>query len=764
MRTSQNTKRRKEKKTKEKTFQRYMQEKLAITVLVITLALFALVMILYNLVKHNTGEYKQIVLSQQSYDSRVIPYRRGDIVDRNGTYLATSQRVYNLIVDPKQIMADEENYLEPTITALAGYFEYDAMELRTLIQEKKEVAYVRYARKLSLDQKEGFEALVKETNEANRKADSQHRIKGVWFESEYQRIYPYNSLACNVLGFSFSEGQMGSGGIEQYYNDTLIGNNGREYGYLNDESNLERVIKPATNGNTVVSTIDVNIQSIIERNIEEWQKELGGKITAVVAMNPNNGEVLAMASSNKFNLNDPRNLDKYTEEDLLALGKEEAVHDYKRRNKGTTPITIEEVEEHYSKEEIISLGSQVAWNKNWRNFCVSDTYEPGSPSKIFTVAAALEEGVISGNETYVCDGAQDVGGWTIKCSNRFGHGPLTVTESLMVSCNDAMMQIAAQMGKEKFGKYQEIFGFGSKTGIDLPGEADTKHLIYRSEDLKPSDLATNSFGQNYNCTMIQMAAAYCSVINGGSYYEPHVVKQILNEQGAVIKKIEPKLVRQTVSSSTSEFIKDALFKTVNEKKGTGKAAAVVGYDIAGKTGTAEKYPRSEKNYLVSFAGFAPADDPQVFLYVVVDTPNLPPGEQQARSSFASGVFQKIMKEMLPYINVFPSGEAEAAEPGEPGVNPTQAESSPSETGNPAESTASKETGASESSSGQPAESRETQPEGTTGQETIPMEESLSPPEPTSEGETEAELPGEPAGNGETQEETIPANPAGFPFG
>lgn len=247
-----------------------------------------------------------------------------------------------------------------------------------------------------------------------------------------------------------------------------------------------------------------------------------------------------------------------------------------------------------------------------------------------------------------------MGDYNIKCTawRRGGHGWLNLQESLMQSCNVAMMRIGAMIGRERFTKYQGIFGFGDKTGIDLPGEADTSGLVYSADDIGPTDLATNAFGQNYNCTMVQLSAAFCSVLNGGSYYEPHVVKQILNEQGSVVEKKEPVLVRETVSQSTSDFLKEAMFQTV--ETGTGKAAQVIGYDVGGKTGTAEKQPRSAKNYLVSFAGFAPIEDPQVFVYVVIDTPNYPPGEQQAHSSYASAVFSKIMTEILPYLNIFPT--------------------------------------------------------------------------------------------------------------
>lgn len=627
-----------------------MQEKLAIAVIAITLALFALIFVLYQIIQDNKDRYNQIVLSQQEYDSRVIPYRRGDIVDRNGTYLATTEKVYNLIIDAKQIMSDKSKYLDATITALSSTFQYDSQEIRTLITGNPGKQYIRYARQLSFEQKEAFETYQTETNTANSKQDSKARIKGVWFEEEYKRIYPYKSLACNLIGFATSDGGTGNGGIEQSYNDSLIGTNGREYGYLNDDSNLERVIKSAANGNTVVSTMDVNIQNIVEKQIEEWQNTTGSDRIGVVVMDPNNGEILAMASNIVYDLNNPRDLSgRYTDDEVRALGMKEAMEAYNRKNKDATPITQEQVTEHFSSEEIMSYGQQVAWNQVWRNYCISDTYEPGSPSKIFTISVGLEEGIINGNESFLCDGVQEVGGWPIKCVKKTGHGNLTVTESLMQSCNDAMMQMAAMEGSERFGKYQRLFGFGSKTGIDLPGEADTSTLIYDENNMKPSDLATNSFGQNYNCTMIQMAAAYSSVINGGSYYEPRVVKQVLNEQGAVVKKIQSNLVRETVSENTSNFIKDALYRTVSE--GTGKAAGVVGYEIAGKTGTAEKYPRGQGDYLLSFCGFAPAQNPEVLVYVIIDTPHV---DDQAHSSMASGVFQKIMAEILPYINVFPT--------------------------------------------------------------------------------------------------------------
>ena len=608
-----------------------MKEKLAVTVLVTTLALFGLVVVLYRMIKDKNEDYTQIVLNQHSsYDSRTIPYRRGDIVDRNGTYLATSEKVYNLILDPNQINQDKENYLEPTVSALCEVFGYDRANLLATISANENSYYVPYEKQISADKKEEFETKKKELNDAYAKSkeDSGKKIKGVWFEDEYRRFYPYNTLACNVVGFSYDNGKQGSGGIEQYYNDQLTGTNGREYGYLDDEANMEKVIKSAENGNTIVSTIDVNIQRIVEKYIDEWMSGIGSKTAAVIAMDPRNSEILAMSSNRRFDLNNPRDLSyAYSQDEISAMTDE---------------------------------GRMDAWNQMGRNFCVNDTYEPGSPAKPMTVAAGLEEGVISQNDTFLCDGGQDVGGYRIKCSNIYGHGILTLEQSLMKSCNDAMMQIAAKLGVQRFAKYQKLFGMGQKTGIDLPGEA--YGLIYNADNMGPTDLAVNSFGQSYNSTMIQMAAAFASVINGGSYYEPHVVKQILNDQGSVVKKIEPNLVRETVSQSTSDFVRHALFMTVDDEEGTGKAGRVAGYKVGGKTGTAEKLPRSAHNYLVSFCGFAPADDPQLLVYVVIDTPNLP-GKEQAHSTFATEVFQKIMAEALPYLNVFPDTDTTTEDAG-----------------------------------------------------------------------------------------------------
>ena len=664
MRTSQNTDN--ERKVKRgKILSPFMQRKLAVTLGVIMLALIALIVAIYMLVKNNSEEYNKIVLSQRqaSYDSRTIPFRRGDIMDRNGTVLATSQKVYNLILDPKVIHSGEgDRYVEPTIQALVSYFSYDEGELRTLIKEKADKSYVKYKKELSYDEKSGFEEYIKNQNAVYVKKGDKARIRGIWFEDEYKRMYPYGSLACNVIGFSSADGSVGTGGVEQFYNDTLMGVNGREYGYLDNDTKLKSVLKEPTDGETVVTTINTNIQMSLEKYLNEWQNDdVGSKVAGAIVMDPKTGEILAMGSTNQFDLNNPRELDesKYTNSDLMELGRKEAVGVYKRQNPDAEKISVDEVGKYFSEEEILSFGKQVAWNQVWRNVVISDTYEPGSTAKSITLAAALEERAITPSTTFNCEGfialSDGIHTWRIRCHNHDGDGIIDAQTGLMRSCNVYLMNTAFALGAENFVKYQHIFGFGEKTGIDLPAEADTSTLVYPAESLGRTTLATNSFGQNYNVTMVQMAAAYCSIVNGGNYYKPHVVKQILNGNGTVIQDVKPEILRTTCSKSTSDFLREALYQTV--EGGTGTKAKIQGYHVGGKTGTAEKIPRSAKNYLVSFIGFAPVEDPQIVVYVIVDTPNLV-GEAQATASFAIYIERKIMNDALQFLNIPPVSDTD----------------------------------------------------------------------------------------------------------
>ena len=619
------------KKRNPKKFTQFMKKKLVMVFFLIVLALGILIGRLFYIQHRKGEEYEKKVLSQQGYESQSIPYQRGDILDSHGTVLATSVDVYNVILDCKLINEDEK-YIEPTIAALVQCIpEVTEEEIRAALTEKADSRYFVLRKKLPYEEIQDFEKLQdKVYTKGKKKGDKVNpNIQGVWFEKEYIRKYPYNSLACKVLGFTTS-GNVGIGGLEDYYNDTLNGINGRQYGYLNADNNFEKTIKEAVNGKSLVTTIDMNIQNIVEKKIAEFNeahaneaaKGPGSQNTAVIVMNPQNAEILAMADSRGYDLNDPWNLSAY-----------------------------------YTQEEIDTMDEETTLNnlnKIWQNFCTTYTYEPGSTVKPFTVAAGLETGKIKESDPpYFCDGYQEVGGHKIKCvaNSRGGHGAETIEQSIMNSCNDALMQMADKIGKEEFSKYQNIFNFGLKTNIDLPGEARTDTLVKKADKMGSADLATYSFGQNFNVTMIQLASAFSSIINGGEYYQPHLVKKIVDDNGNTVKNIDPVLLKQTISKQTSDTVKGYLYSTVST--GTGKSAKVEGYSMGGKTGTAEKYPRRNGKYLVSFIGFAPVENPEVLVYVVIDEPNV---ENQAQSSLATNLAKDIFTELFPYMNIYKDEE------------------------------------------------------------------------------------------------------------
>lgn len=602
-------------------FLKRMQKKLIVMFGCIALLLIGLIgRLMY--IEHTSGDkYEKIVLSQQEYDSQTIPYQRGDIVDSKGTVLATSIAVYNVVLDC-YVMTSKEDYIAPTIAALTQCFpDITSEELYGYATEKKDSRYIVLKKKVSYDEIQPFVEMQEATDEKGKQLNPD--IKGVWFEKEYERQYPYGALASSVVGFTTS-GNLGINGIEQHYNDVLNGVDGREYGYLNTDNNFEKTIKAARNGNTVVATIDANIQSVVEKKIAEFneaytenyrEEDAGASHVGVLIMDPNNGDVLAMANYPNYDASNPRDLSAYyTEEELASMDEDAQLN---------------------------------ALNQIWQNFCTTYTYEPGSTAKPFTVAAGLETGTISTGDTYYCDGYEELGGHTIHCVNRSGHGMETLEQTLMNSCNDALMQMSYKIGKDNFTKYQQIFGFGQRTNIDLPGEARTNTLIFNADNMGPVDLATNAFGQNFNTTMIQLATAYCSLVNGGNLYQPRVVKRITDENGNTIEEKSPTLLRETISKSTGDALKQYMYSTVTS--GTGATAKVDGYSMGGKTGTAQKAGRDGVNYLVSFIGFAPVEDPQLVIYCVVDEPN---AEEQFHSTFAQNIVREILEEVLPYMNIY----------------------------------------------------------------------------------------------------------------
>lgn len=610
-----------------KKFPKRMQEKLVMVFMTVILAFVALIGYITYINASKGSGYSKIVLEQQQYDSRPIPYRRGDIVDRNGTKIAVSERVYNVILDVYVARSDEE-YAEPTIKALGEFFGISEEAVRKVMDECPDSRYEILAKSIDyetaqvFEQKMGYSTMDADGEESEEAGEDYSNVRGIWLEEDYKRNYPYDTLASDVVGFVVS-GNEGAIGIESAYNEILNGTNGREYGYFNEDASIERTVKSAKNGNTVVSTIDVALQRMVEQCILEFNEahagearpgELGSKNTAVIIMNPNTGEILAEASYPFFNLNNPR--------DLSILYPEETW------NGMTEEAQLE------------------AMNNLWRNFCVSDTFEPGSTVKPLTVAAGLESGTVKGDEVYQCYGVLHVGDYDIKCHLHEGHGTETVQDAVAYSCNVAMMHMAETIGIDNFLRYQHIFGFGEYTGIDLPGEAATAALLFQKENMLDVNLATCSFGQGFNVTMTQVAAAFSSLVNGGYYYEPHVVRQIQDEAGRVVETRDPVILRKTVSAETSVQMKPYL-RAVMEY-GTGSRITVPGYDIGGKTGTAEKLPRENGNYVLSYIGCAPMENPEVVVYVVIDEPNV---GKQDDSQYVRELSQKIISQAFPYLNI-----------------------------------------------------------------------------------------------------------------
>ena len=597
--------RRRRRRGKPKRFSR----KMCITVfLVFCVCLFTFGVLLFKIYRINSKDgdrYRKEALSQQSYTNTVLNYQRGDVKDRNNTTLAVSVRKYDLVLEPRTLGKDEKKK-QATVDAIVKTFGVASSVVEEVIQKKPNSMYEHI---------DGLKELPAKKVDKFKKQIKKERLEGVWFEEVYKRNYPLKTVGASIIGFMNSNNQ-GTYGVEEQYNSVLNGTTGREYGYFDSNMNLQRTIKEAKDGNSVVLTIDANVQKIIEDEIADFQKNgTGAKTIAMMVMNPKNGEILAMASNSTFDLNDPQNLaSMYSEQKIAAMTDKE------------------------KNENLLSM---------WSNFCVGSAYEPGSTFKPFTIAAALDENIISGKSTFQCNGVKKVADREIHCSNRNGHGMLDLRHALMESCNAALMDIGLGLGRNKFSKYNKLYGFGQRTGVDLPGE--TSGLIHTKEELNPVELATSSFGQTQTVTMVQMLSGFSSLINGGNYYQPHLVKEIQNSNGDVVKTIDPVVVKRTTSEDTSSKLRSYLKSTVEE--GTAAPAQVKGYSIGGKTGTAEKRPVSAKKYLVSFIGCEPAEDPEVAYYVIIDEPHV---KDQAHSTYATEFSSKVMKCVLPFLGQYAS--------------------------------------------------------------------------------------------------------------
>lgn len=625
----------------------HSERKLNATMRTKLVGLFAIVILAFvglavriTIINAKDGDaYKKKVLtqSQQQYSSRTLPFKRGDILDTNGTVLATSEKLYNLVLDCKVVNTELNKttpYIEPTVAALVKFFNINEADVRSRLTDEKTAnsQYQILLKEVTIEQKKAFEE-YQSPDEATKETLSKeelavrNNVKGVWFEEDYKRVYPLNSLACDVIGFTY-DGTTADWGIEGYYGSVLNGTNGRQYGYVTEDDTTEQTIIEPKDGSTVISTLDANIQKIVEEQIDYMWTALsngpggvdGAANIGVIVQNPKNGQILAMGSSKPYDLNDPRDLTKF-----------------------------------YSTQEIDAM-SEATMLENlqqlWQNYCISTPFELGSTFKPVTVASALDAASVAEDETFYCDGYEKFGNSMIKCSvYPKRHGEQTLADALKNSCNDAMMQIGAAMGAEQFIQYQKEFGFGQKTGIDLPGEASG--IIFNKDSMGVTELASSAFGQGFTSTMIQEINAFSACINGGYLYKPTVMKEIVSSSGAVVDTAQSTVIRQAVSSEVSEKVRQYL-GTVVASDGTGKYAKVNGHSMGGKTGTAQKMGSANKGkYLVSFIGFAPLNDPQVVVYVVVDEPN---AGSQADSRYPQYLYRKIMEQLLPYLNIFQDEE------------------------------------------------------------------------------------------------------------
>ena len=630
-------------------------------------------------------EYSLQTLQQMNYSSSTLVARSGDIYDANMTPLAVSTRVYILILDPKVMMSYEDmqshkGTLRLTAETLEECFGLDAQEIVETVVENSEKSYLRFVSEadrfdedgnprnvtktlVTEEQKQHFEELadlangVTKTTAATDENGEEIKteapkavpnIRGVWFETEYRRNYPYDSLASKVIGFTTTDVSEGIWGLERYYDDVLRGTNGRSFRYINEDGNLRQDVEEQEDGCSLVSTIDINLTRLITDAAETWfEHETEDGVTRsarawnVIAMDPNTGAVKAMVTSTDYNLNSPMDMSSfYTEEELAQfeyntglkaawtdwLAAYYETHDPEDGQPEDCPYDDYLKDGQWNEAEY-PTETQMR-NQVWRNGIISDSYEPGSTGKVITYSAALEEGCITPDTIFNDDeGYLMFGSTMVKCHNYDTGGCKTITaeQSVAESCNVAFMEMGEMLGPENFSRYQKLHNFGQKTGIDLPGETSCEGLLYNAEDLHPLELATNAFGQCFNVTMLQLAAAVCADINGGYYYKPYVVSEILNPDGTTKEKIEPVLVRQVISERSSAQVRSAMENAVDN--GTAYGIQVVspeeglemkGYHFGGKTGTAQKLPRSENKYIISVISAAPMDAPKLLLYVTID--------------------------------------------------------------------------------------------------------------------------------------------------
>ena len=530
--------------------------------------------------------YQKLAFEQQTRDRLISPVR-GQILDRNNTPIATSKSVSAISVIHAQVKEPEK-----VAKILSEKMDLDYTE--TLEKINKRVALMRIKTKV---------------DKANGKEIADLNLKGVVVDEDIQRIYPFNNLASHVIGFVGKDNQ-GIIGLEAKYEQYLKGEKGKILtqtdGRGDELKNSEQDRKPAKEGYNLVTTLDINLQQYAEQTLEKAVIGKNAKRGSVIMMNPQNGEILAMACKPDFNLNEPYKLN-----------------------------TTDEVKD-----------KNYALNQMWRNFNINDTYEPGSTFKVITSSAGLQAGVVKPDDTFNCGGGRTVGGRYIKCwRSPRSHGSETFVQGVQNSCNPVFMDVAERLGSSQFYDYLIKFGFDRKTGVDLPGEA--VGIMYKKNKIGPVELATMGFGQSLQITPIQLIRAISASINGGRLVTPHVAKALSDEKGNIVKEFEYGNGTQILSKETSDTMRNILESVV--EIGTGNKAYIPGFRIGGKTATSEKLPRRSGKYKASFCAFAPAEKPQVITLVLIDEPK---GVYYG-GQVAGPVMKEILSNSLPYLGIEP---------------------------------------------------------------------------------------------------------------
>lgn len=563
------------------------------------------------------GEENRLKAERNQLSDTQIAAERGTIYDSNMNVLAKSASAWLVYINPSQIKDDTQKEL--VVNGLSRILGVDADSVRTKA-EKTKTGYQKIAGEVETDVKEALEAYIDENSD-----NKLSTIIGI--DPDTKRYYPYSSFASTIIGFTNSDDQ-GVGGIEMQYDDDLTGVSGRiitaknaQQGSMSSDYETTYDAKP---GESLVLTIDEVIQYYLEQGLEQALVDTGAKYAYGIVMDTDTGAILGMTSKPDFDLNNPRKISNAALSETIA-----AITDDTQRAQETTN----------------------ALYAQWRNRTISDTYEPGSVFKTVVVSAALEEGVVDLNTTYTCTGGIQVADNYQRCWKPGGHGHETLTQGLMNSCNPFFITIGQSLGEERFYKYFEAFGFTEKTGIDLPAEAKpvagkTYHAL---ESMGISELSSSSFGQTFQVSPIQMITAVNTIANGGKLMQPYVVDSKLDSDGNVVYKTTPTGKRQVISEKTASTVADMMEQVVSI--GTGKNAYVAGYHVAGKTGTSEKIG-IEGAYIASFAGFAPADNPEISILIAIDEPTGEHGGGAVAAPIAGMLLEKIMT----YLNVEPQYE------------------------------------------------------------------------------------------------------------